>query len=319
MIVIVQIPCLDEEATVGSVIREIPREISGVDRVLVLVVDDGSKDRTVEEARAAGADHVVHFSSHRGLARAFDAGLDAALRLGADVIVNLDADGQYRGEDIPLLVAPIIAGEAEVVIGDRGIDKDPQYPKIKKNLQVIGSWTVRLLSGTSVIDAASGFRAFSREAALRLHLISDFSYTLESLIQAGADRLKVVSLPIKTRPTRPSRLFKSIPQYLAKSVSTLVRIYSMYQPLKIFSLIGGAIFLAGFGIGLWFLYYFIVEDGKGHVQILILSSVLLTIGFQVMIMGLLADLVGGNRKLLRSLLYRVKRLELEPPGKKDPS
>jgi len=316
MFVIVQIPCLDEEATIGDVIREVPRRIQGADRVEVLVVDDGSSDRSVEEAKAAGADHIVGFPANRGLARAFDAGIDAALKLGADVIVNIDADGQYSGDDIPRLAAPVISGEADVVVGDRGIGADPGYPAIKKTLQVAGSWTVRKLSGADVADATSGFRAYSREAAQKLCLVSEFTYTLESLIQAGKDRLRVKSVSVETRPTdRPSRLFSSVSEYVAKSASTLLRIYSMYEPLKVFSLIGGVIFSAGFVIGLWFLYYFVNQGGRGHVQILILAAVLLIIGFQVMVMGLLADLIGGNRKLLGDLLFRVKRLEQDAAEK----
>lgn len=312
MLVIVQIPCLDEEATIAQVIREVPRQMAGVDRVEVLVVDDGSRDRSLAAAREAGADHVVRFSGTRGLARAFAAGLDAGLRLGADVIVNLDADGQYRGEDVPRLIAPILSGAAEVVVADRGIQQDPQYPRLKKALQAAGSWTVRYLSGSAVADAASGFRAYSREAAQRLHLVSDFTYTLESLIQAGKDKLRVESVPVTTRPVaRPSRLFSSLSEYLLKSAATLLRIYSMYEPLKVFSAIGGLIFAAGLSIGLWFLYYFMTDGGKGHVQVLILAAVLLIIGFQTMILALIADLIGSNRKLLGQLLYRVKRLEQE--------
>jgi len=310
MLVMVQIPCLDEETTIGDVIREVPRAIEGADRVEVLVIDDGSSDNSAAIAREAGADHVLGFSGRRGLAQAFSAGMDACLKLGADVIVNIDADGQYLGEEIPLLAGPVIRGEADVVLGDRGIAKDPEYPGGKKLLQVAGSKTVRKLSGTLVIDATSGFRAYSREAAQRLHLVSDFTYTLESLIQAGSDRLRVVSVPVKTRPVkRPSRLFSSSPEYLKKSARTLLSIYSMYEPLKIFSIMGGAVFGGGFFIGIWFLYYYFTEGGKGHVQLLILAAVLLIIGFQVMVMGLLADLIGSNRKLLGDLLYRVKKLE----------
>ncbi|MFO8056473.1 MAG: glycosyltransferase family 2 protein [bacterium] len=316
MYIVVQIPCLDEEASIGAVIKSVPRHIPGAERVEVLVVDDGSSDRSESEAREAGADHLVRFAGNRGLAKAFEAGMDAALRLGADVIMNMDADGQYRGEDVPRLVEPIINGEADVVVGDRGIKGDPDYPAFKKVLQVAGTSTVRALSGTPVWDAASGFRAYSREAALRLNLVSDFTYTLESLIQAGKDRLKVKSVKVDTNQVkRPSRLFKSLPQYMAKSASTLVRIYSMYEPLKVFSALGAAIFAGGLGIGCWFVYYFITEGGKGHVQILILSAVLLIIGFQILVMALVADLIGSNRKLLGDLLYRVKRME-QVMGKK---
>jgi len=308
--IIVQIPCLDEESSIASVIKGVPREIAGAERVEVLVVDDGSSDRSAEEARQAGADHVVRFAGNRGLSKAFEAGMDASLRLGADVIVNIDADGQYKGEDIPRLAVPILNGEADVVVGDRGIKADPDYPGFKKILQVAGSSTVRTLSGTEVRDASSGFRAYSREAALRLNLVSDFTYTLESLIQAGKDRLKVKSVKVETNPVhRPSRLFKSVSEYMTRSASTLVRIYSMYEPLKVFSALGTVIFTTGLGIGVWFIYYYVTEGGKGHVQILILSAVLLIIGFQVLVMALVADLIGSNRKLLGDLLFRLKRLE----------
>lgn len=321
MLVIVQIPCLDEESTIAEVVGGIPRRLPGVDRVEVLVVDDGSRDRSREAALAAGADHVVSFAGTRGLARAFSAGVDAALKLGADVIVNIDADGQYLPDQIPLLIAPLLEGRADVVVGDRGIKGDPDYPFLKKALQVAGARTVRLLSGVEIKDATSGFRAFSREAALRMHLVSDFTYTLESLIQAGKDRLRVTGVQVETRPvSRPSRLFSSIPEYLKKSAGTLLRIYSMFEPLKVFSIIGGIIFSAGFMIGLWFVYYYLTEGGKGHVQSLILAAVLLIIGFQVLVMGLIADLIGANRKLIGDLLFRVKRLESQPedPSAPDP-
>ncbi len=312
MLIIVQIPCLNEEKSLAKVIESVPASLPGADGVEVLLINDGSTDKSLDEARRAGVSHLVSFSGRRGLARAFDAGMDAALRLGADVIVNIDADGQYAGEDIGSLVAPILAGEADVTVGDRGIPSDPSYPPVKKALQAAGSWTVRRLSGTDVIDASSGFRAYSREAAMRLHLVSDFTYTLESLIQAGSDSLAVKSVPIRAREVnRPSRLFSSIPEYLSKSAATLVRVYSMYQPLKVFSALGGVIFASGFAIGIWFLYYFISEGGKGHVQLLILAAVLLIIGFQVMVMALLADLIGANRKLLGQVLFRLKRMESE--------
>ena len=313
MLLIVQIPCHNEEAGIGPVIRAIPRAVAGVDRVEVLVIDDGSTDGSIALACEAGVDHLVRFSGQRGLARAFEAGIDAGLKLGADIIVNIDADGQYAAEEIPRLLDPIISGRADTVIGDRGIRQDADYPPFKKSLQVAGSWTVRTLSGTQVVDAASGFRAWTREAALRLRLVSDFSYTLESLIQAGKDRLRVESVPVSARPVaRPSRLFRTMPEYLRQSVNTLVRAYALYEPLRVFTLIGGAIFSGGFIIGLWFIYYFLFEGGKGHVQLLILSAVLLIIGFQVLVMALIADLIGANRKLLGDLLYRVKRLENRP-------
>jgi glycosyltransferase involved in cell wall biosynthesis len=310
LLLIVQIPCFNEEETIGSVLEEIPREVWGIDRVEVLVVDDGSKDASIEEAKKAGADHVVSFSENRGLARTFEAGLDAALKLGADIIVNIDADGQYKGEDIPVLIKPIIEGSADVVVGDRGIINDKDYPTIKKALQIVGSRTVRFLSNTETIDATSGFRAYSREAAQKIHLISDFTYTLESLIQAGSYNLRVKSVPISVRKVkRPSRLFSSMREYLFKSAVTIIRVYSMFEPIKVFFAIGGIIFTSGFGIGMWFLFYYFTEGGKGHVQMLILAAVLMIIGFQVLVMGLLADLIASNRKLIADVLFRIKRIE----------
>jgi len=316
MYIIVQIPCLDEEATIARVVNSVPRDIPGALKVEVLVVDDGSSDRSAEVAKKAGADHVVSFPARRGLARAFEAGVDACLRLGADVIVNMDADGQYSGEDVEKLVEPLIKGEADVVVGDRGIKADPVYPLVRKSLQVAGSWTVRRLSDTGVRDASSGFRAYSREAALRMNIVSDFTYTIESLIQAGKDRMKVTSVPVERMPSqRPSRLFGSAAEYIARSASTLVRIYSMYEPLMVFWTMGAFLFAGGFGIGAWFLYYFLAQGGKGHVQLLILAAVLMIIGFQVMVMGLLADLIRGNRKLISDLLYRLKRMETKERGR----
>ena len=314
MLLIVQIPCFNEEKTIGLVIREIPREVPGVDRVEVLVIDDGSDDRSIEEAREAGADHIESFPENRGLARTFEAGLDACLKLGADIVVNIDADGQYKGDDIPAVIKPIIDGVADIVVGDRGIIDDRDYPALKKILQIAGSRTVRFLSKTKTIDATSGFRAYSRKAAQRIHLISDFTYTLESLIQAGSYDLKVESVPITARKVqRPSRLFSSMREYLFKSAVTIIRVYSMYEPLKVFTAIGGLIFTSGFGIGIWFLSFYFTEGGKGHVQLLILAAVLMIIGFQVLVMGLLADLIASNRKLIADVLYRMKKIEQDHP------
>ncbi len=310
MKLIVQIPCLNEEATVGATIRDIPREIPGIDRVEVLVIDDGSTDRTIEAAREAGADHVVSFTNRKGLARAFTAGIDTALARGADIIVNTDADNQYRGEDIPLLIAPILRGEADIVVGDREVETIAHFSPVKKTLQKLGSWVVRKLSHTTVPDAASGFRAYNREAALSINVVSDFSYTLETLIQAGTGRLAVGHVPVRTNPqTRPSRLFTSLFGYLSRSVATLVRIYTMYQPLKVFSAIGGLSILIGSILSGRFLYYLITEGGRGKVQSLIFAAVFLIVGFQILVIGLLADTIASNRKLTENVLYRVKKLE----------
>ncbi len=310
MKLIVQIPCLNEEATIGATIRDIPREIPGIDRVEVLIIDDGSTDRSVAAAREAGADHVVSFTNRKGLARAFMAGIDTALSRGADIIVNTDADNQYRGEDIAVLIGPILRGEADIVVGDREVETIVHFSPVKKTLQKLGSWVVRKLSRTAVPDAASGFRAYNREAALSINVVSDFSYTLETLIQAGTGRLAVGHVPIRTNPqTRPSRLFTSIPGYLSRSVATLVRIYTMYQPLQVFSAIGGFSILIGGILSGRFLYYLITEGGRGKVQSLIFAAVFLIVGFQILIIGLVADTIASNRKLTENVLYRVKKLE----------
>jgi glycosyltransferase involved in cell wall biosynthesis len=310
----VQIPAWNEDANIGQVISSIPRQIEGVDKVEVLVVDDGSTDRTKEVAREAGADHLVCLPGHRGLARAFQAGIDACLRLGADIIVNTDADQQYPGSEIPALIQPLLGGQAEMVIADRGIAADSEYPVMKKGLQRLGTWVVRRLSGTAVRDATSGFRAFTREAALSLQVISEFTYTLETIISAGEKNLAISSVPVRTNPsTRESRLFESIYQYLARSAESLVRIYSRSQPLRVFGIIGALIFTSGFGIGIWFLVHYFTAGGKGHIQLLIMAAVLLIVGFQVMLIGLVADLIAGNRKLMEEILTRLKRIELSGP------
>ncbi len=310
MKLIVQIPCLNEEATIGATIRDIPRQIPGIDRVEVLVIDDGSTDRSREAALRAGADHVIGFTNRKGLARAFMAGIDTALARGADIIVNTDADNQYRGEDIPSLIGPILRGEADIVVGDREVETIEHFSPVKKALQRFGSWVVRKLSRTSVPDAASGFRAYNREAALSINVVSDFSYTLETLIQAGTGRLAVGHVPVRTNPqARPSRLFTSLFDYLQRSVVTLVRIYTMYQPLKVFSAIGGLSILAGAILSGRFLYYLIVAGGRGKVQSLIFAAVFLIVGFQILVIGLLADTIASNRKLTENVLYRVKKLE----------
>jgi len=310
MKLIIQIPCLDEEQTLPQTLADLPSEIPGVDVIEILIIDDGSRDRTVEVAREHGVRHIVSFPRNRGLAYAFKAGLDACLRLGADVIVNTDGDNQYRGEDIRAIVRPIVAGEADMVVGDRRTDQIAEFSFVKKKLQKLGSAVVRQVSRTGVADTTSGFRAFSRDAALQLNLVSEFTYTLETIIQAGQRRMAVTSVPIRTNPkTRPSRLFRGIPQYLRRSVGTILRIFLMYRPLTVFSWLGGLLFVAGFGVGVRFLYYFFTGDGSGHVQSVVLAAALLMIGVQIAVMGLLADLIGANRKLVEDVLVRVKRLE----------
>jgi glycosyltransferase involved in cell wall biosynthesis len=310
MKLVVQIPCLDEEKTLPEALASIPRRIEGIDEVAVLVIDDGSSDKTSEAARAHGADHIVRFPRHKGLAYGFMAGLDASLQLGADIIVNTDADNQYPGAAIPALIAPILRGEADFVIGDRGVSQVEHFSWTKRRLQEVGSWVVRKVSNTEVPDTTSGFRAMTREAALRLNIVSEFTYTLESIIQAGKKRLAIVSVPIVSKETRPSRLFSSTFEYVKRSAATIVRIYAMYEPFKLFTLLGGVLLLAGFVLGMRYAYFWWLGEVRGHLQSAILSVLLLILGFQALQWGILADLIASNRKLLEDLLYRVRKTEV---------
>jgi glycosyltransferase involved in cell wall biosynthesis len=315
MKLIVQIPCLNEEASLPDTLRAIPRQIPGVDAVEVLVIDDGSTDRTSAVAREHGADHVVRFPRRKGLAYGFMAGLDACLRLGADVIVNTDADNQYPGAEIPRLIAPILAGEADMVIGNRQVGEVAHFSWTKRRLQEVGSWVVRKVSGTDVPDTTSGFRALNREAALRINIVSEFTYTLESIIQAGKKRMAVAHVPIEARETRPSRLFASTFDYVKRSAATILRIYAMYEPFKVFVLLGSALLLGGAGLGLRYAYFWWLGEVRGHVQSAILSVLLLILGFQTLQWGVMADLIASNRKLLEDLLYRVRKGELQRGGR----
>ena len=311
MKLIVQIPCLNEEETLPQTVADIPRAIPGVDEVELLIIDDGSTDGTVETARALGVDHIVRFARNRGLAAAFAAGVDACLRLGADIIVNTDGDNQYYGGDIPRLIAPILAGEADIVIGDRRVESIEHFSPMKKRLQKLGSWVVRRASDTDIPDTTSGFRAYSREAAMRLNVISDYSYTLETIIQAGKQRLALTHTPVRTNPkTRESRLFSSIPAYLRRSAATIIRIYAMYEPLRIFVGAGVILLAVGMLLGLRYLYFDLIGEGKGHIQSVILTAVFLIAGIQVILIGMLADLIAINRRLNEDILLRVKRLEM---------
>jgi len=308
---IVQIPCFNEEAHLAETLAGLPRSLPGFERVETLVIDDGSSDATAGVARRAGATYLLRFPVHLGLARAFEAGLDAALKLGADVIVNTDADNQYRGADIALLVQPILAGQAEMVIGDRAPHRLRHFGPGKRLLQRVGSWVVRQVSGTRVPDAASGFRAFSRRAALRLNVFSEFTYTLETIIQAGKKHIAIAHVPVQTNPEqRPSRLFGHVSLYVRRSIATLVRIYALYEPLRVFWRIGALCIAAGGVIGARFLYYYLTRGGAGHVQSLILAAVLLIVGFQTMLIGLVADLIGSSRSLQEDTLVRVREIEL---------
>ena len=309
MKLIVQIPAFNEEATIAQTLRDIPKKIDGISSIETLVIDDGSTDNTVDVARKAGATHVVQLKTHRGLSAAFVAGVDAALRLGANVVVNTDADNQYQGADIARLVAPIVRGSAELVIGDREVSKLPHMSPLKRMLQRLGSWTVGLASGVRVGDATSGFRAFSREAAMQINVFNPFTYTLETIIQSGNRNLGVQSVTVRTNPPlRPSRLYRGIGTYLRKSIATVFRIYTIYKPLKTFFLIGSLLILAGAAIGARFLWFFFQGDRGGHVQSLILAAVFLIVGFQTMLIGLVADLISVNRRLSEEVLIRLKRM-----------
>lgn len=307
---IVQIPCFNEAATLPATVADIPREIPGIDRVEVLVIDDGSSDGTSEAAFQCGVDHVVRHRRNRGLASAFRTGVQNSLRLGADIIVNTDADNQYDGRDIPALVAPILEGRADVVVGDRNTNSVPHFSLGKKILQRFGSALVRFLSGTSVPDAVSGFRAFSREAAQRINVVSSFSYTIEMLVQCGNERMAIAHVPVGVNPkTRESRLFSTIPEFVQRSGATMLRTYLMYRPLKAFVLSGIVVLLVGVAPIGRFLYFFAIGEGDGHVQSLVLGSTLTSLGFIVVVVGLLADLVSVNRRLLAEALEGVRRVE----------
>ncbi len=311
MKLVIQIPCFNEEQVLAATIADLPRKVDGFDNVEVVVIDDGSTDRTAEVARAAGADLVVRSPVNQGLARAFSTGLDVALKRGADVIVNTDADNQYPGGAIARLTAPILTGRADIVIGNRRPHRLAHFSAGKRLLQWIGSWIVRGLSGTSVPDATSGFRAFSREAALRMNVVSDFTYTLETIIQAGNKQLSVTHVDVDVNPdTRPSRLFGGVTSYVRRSIGTIIRIYALYNPLKVFTLIGGTLLAGGVVIGLRFTYYYFTSGGAGHIQSLILAAVLLIVGFQTILIGMVADLIGASRRMLEDALLRIRRLEL---------
>ena len=310
MKLIIQIPCYNEAKTLPETVADLPRSLPGIDCIEYLVVDDGSTDDTARVARELGVHHVVRFTGNRGLAQAFAAGLDACLVRQADIIVNTDADNQYVGADIARLVEPILAGRADMVVGDRQVASVPSFSPLKRSLQRLGSWVISRAAGAAIPDAASGFRALTREAALRTLVLSSYSYTLETLIQAGAQHMKVEYAPIRTNaPRRPSRLMHHLPDYLSNSATTIVRAYALYRPLRVFVMAGALAIFAGLLLGLRFLYFYAIGQGDGHIQSLILTAVLLIIGFQTLLIGLVADLVGANRKITEELLYRVRRLE----------
>lgn len=308
---IVQIPCFNEASTLPAALAALPRQIPGIDQIEILIIDDGSKDGTADVARAAGVHHIVHFPRNLGLAAAFTAGLEESLRQGADIIVNTDADNQYEAKDIPRLIEPLLARRADIVVGNRQVASLAHFSPLKRGLQVFGSRVIGWASGLDTPDATSGFRAMTREAALRTFVLGGYSYTLETLIQAGAGRMTVEYVPIAINPqTRPSRLMRSIPHYVRKSTATILRAYTMYRPLRVFSALGATLILLGTIPGIRFIYLYSVGQRVGHVQSLIFAAILIIVGFQVLLMAALADLLSCNRKLLEEVIYRVRKLEV---------
>ena len=312
MKLIIQIPCLNEELTLPETLKDLPKSLDGIDDIEVLVIDDGSSDRTVEVAKEHGVHHVLSLTNNKGLAKAFIYGINRALHLGADIIVNTDADNQYFGGDIAKLIKPILSKRADIVIGDRQVETIRHFSPFKILLQKLGSWTVRQLSGTTIPDATSGFRAYSKEAALQMNVISDFTYTVETIISAGNKNLAIEHTPVRTnKKLRESRLFPSIQVYLRRTLVTMLKVYSMYRPLKLFTIAGGTIFLIGFAIGCRYLFFFFQGQTEGHIQSLILSAITLIVGFQIIMMGIAAELIAVNRQLLEDIQLRIKKKEVE--------
>lgn len=312
MKLIIQIPCYNEAETLEIALNDLPKRLEGIDEIEYLIINDGSKDATVEVAKNWGVHHVVSFKNNKGLAKGFMAGLDGCLRNGADIIVNTDADNQYCAEDIQKLIQPILEEQADIVIGARPIDETEHFSFIKKKLQHFGSWVVRKASNTDIPDAPSGFRAFSREAAMRINVVNDYTYTLETIVQAGREKIAITSVPIRTNAElRPSRLFNSIWGYVKKSMLTILRAYMMYKPLKCFTYLAIPPVVFGVAIGVRFLIYYVQGTGSGHVQSLILACTMVIIGFLTFMIGLLADVLAANRKILQETQYQVRRMEYD--------
>ncbi len=309
MKLIIQIPCYNEAQTLEVALNDLPRQIQGIDTIEYLIINDGSQDDTVKVAKHWGVHYVVSFTKNKGLAKGFLAGIDACLKNGADIIVNTDADNQYCGADIEKLVRPILNGASDIVIGERPIDQMEHFSPLKKKLQHFGSWVVRVASNTDIPDAPSGFRAYSREAAMRLNVTNEYTYTLETIVQAGRERIAMDSVPIQTNAQlRPSRLFGSMFGYVKKSMVTIIRAFMMYKPLQFFTILGSVPFFAGVGVGIRFLVYMCLGQAGGHVQSLVLASTLLIMGFMIYVIGLQADLIAANRKILEDVQYQVRRL-----------
>ncbi len=316
----IQIPCLDEEETLPTTIRDLPKHIEGIDVIEIVVIDDGSSDATGEAARRAGAHHVLKFAANRGLGHAFAAGIDFCLRHGADIIVNTDGDNQYQGADVPLLVQPILEGRAELVIGDREPGHVPHFSPSKKALQALGSRTVSRLANLDVPDVASGFRAYSREAASRINMSTDFDHTVDHVIQAGRRRIPTLSVPIRTNDKlRESRLFSNVGEFVSRSLGIMVRVYASYGAMRVFTTIGAVVFFAGVALGLRFVWIFLFGDDPDlHVQSLILAAILMLAGFQMVLTGIVADLINSSRSILEDVSYRLRRMELEGRPEQSP-
>lgn len=318
MKLIIQIPCYNEAETLEIALNDLPKHIEGVDEIEYLIINDGSKDNTVEVAKRWGVNYVVSFKQNKGLAKGFMAGLDVCLKNGADIIVNTDADNQYCGADIEKLIRPILDGQADIVIGERPIDQTEHFSLMKKKLQHLGSWVVRKASNTDIPDAPSGFRAYSRDAALRMNVVNEYTYTLETIVQAGRNKMAITSVPIRTNgELRPSRLFNSMLGYVKKSMLTIIRAFMMYKPLKFFCTLGGISIFLGVLLGVRFLIFLFQGTGAGNVQSLILASMLIVIGVQTCIVGLQADVIAANRKILEDIQYRVRKMDCVSNNKAD--
>ena len=308
MKLIIQIPCYNEADTLPETTSVLPQEIPGIDSVEILIIDDGSTDSTINTAKELGVDHIIKIPQHVGLATTYKIGLEACLERGADIIVNTDADNQYEADDIPRIIQPILSGKADLVIGDRSVGQIPSFSPLKRFLQKAGSWVVSQAAGFTIPDATSGFRAMSRETAQRTLILSKYSYTLETLIHAGALGLAVQFVSVRTnKPTRPSRLMRNNIHFLGNAVGSIIRAYGLYRPLRIFFTLGGILLTSGLGLGGRFLYFYLNHQGSGHIQSLILAAVLMIIGFQTMLIGLLADVVSANRRILEDVLFRLKK------------